>query len=83
MTTDKNQFEEIFSRNLKYLRKQKNLSQQQMAIKLRVKESRYQKWERAENFPNKPELLYHITEILEATLHDMMFVDMTALKNVA
>lgn len=67
--------ENIFYKNLKYLREKKNISQQQLADKLDIDRSTISKWE---NFQMDATLKYalKIADILDVNIEDLLYSNM-------
>ena len=63
--------DKIFSKNLKEARKQKFLSQKQVAIMLNVVESCYANWEQGRTEPNI-DMLRKLCKILEVSADELI-----------
>lgn len=73
----------MFSENLKTIRKEKGLSQQELAVQLNVVRQTISKWEKALSVPDA-ELLIRLSEILEVPVSTLLGekVEPLAEKNV-
>lgn len=63
--------DKIFSKNLKLIRKSCNMTQKQVAQKLRVVESCYANWEQGRTEPNI-EMLRKLCDIFNVSLDDLI-----------
>lgn len=72
--------ENIFYKNLKYLREKKNISQQQLADKLDIDRSTISKWE---NLQMDATLKYalKIADILDVNIEDLLYSNMEFINN--
>lgn len=61
----------MFNENLKLYRKEKGLSQEQLALKLNVVRQTISKWEKGLSIPDA-ELLTKLAEILEVSVSDLL-----------
>lgn len=61
----------MLSENLKYLRKNRGLSQQQLSTRLNVTRQTISKWEKGLSVPDA-ELLLRIAEVLNVSVSDLM-----------
>lgn len=61
----------MFSENLKQLRKQKGLSQEELAIRLHVVRQTISKWEKGLSVPDA-DLLVKLSEILEVSVAELL-----------
>lgn len=63
--------DKIFCNNLKFYRKEKLLTQKQIATKLNVVESCYANWEQGRTEPNI-EMLRNLCKILDVSIDDLI-----------
>ena len=61
----------MFSKNLKTLRKSKGFSQEQLAVRLNVVRQTISKWEKGLSVPDA-ELLIQLAEVLDVTFDDLL-----------
>ena len=71
-----------FRKNLEYLRKEKNFSQEELAFKLGVSRQAVSKWESGGAYPETAKII-SMCKIFDCTLDELMKEDIIELKKVA
>lgn len=61
----------MFNENLKILRKEKGISQEQLAVRLNVVRQTISKWERGISIPDA-QLLIELSEVLDVSVSDLL-----------
>lgn len=69
--------QEIFSKNIKYLRTKTNMTQQELANKLFVTGQAVSKWEQDKSMPDTT-MLKPISELFNCSIDDLLTVDIEA-----
>ena len=73
--------ENYFYKNLKYLRKQRGFTQEQLAKRLKRDYTTIGKWEKNERTPKLEEVI-KIAEFFDVSLHDIIIKDFTKEENI-
>jgi len=71
-----------FHKNLEYLRKEKNISQEDLAFKLGVSRQAASKWESGAAYPETAKMI-SMCKIFDCTLDELINEDMVELKKNA
>lgn len=69
----------MINENIKYYRKRKGMSQEEMAVKLHVVRQTVSKWETGHSVPDA-DILIHISELLEVPVYQLLDLNETSLK---
>ena len=69
----------MINENIKYYRKRKGISQEEMAVKLHVVRQTVSKWETGHSVPDA-DILIHISELLEVPVYQLLDLNETSLK---
>ena len=69
----------MINENIKYYRKRKGMSQEEMAVKLHVVRQTVSKWETGHSVPDA-DILIHISELLEVPVYQLLYLNETSLK---
>ncbi len=69
----------MINENIKYYRKRKGISQEEMAVKLHVVRQTVSKWETGISIPDA-DVLIHIADLLEVSVHQLLDLNETSLK---
>lgn len=69
----------MINENIKYYRKRKGMSQEEMAVKLHVVRQTVSKWETGHFVPDA-DILIHISELLEVPVYQLLDLNETSLK---
>ena len=69
----------MINENIKYYRKRKGISQEEMAVKLHVVRQTVSKWENGISIPDA-DVLIHIADLLEVSVYQLLDLNETSLK---
>lgn len=69
----------MINENIKYYRKRKGMSQEEMAVKLHVVRQTVSKWETGHSVPDA-DILIHISELLEVPVYQLLDLNEISLK---
>ena len=69
----------MINENIKYYRKRKGMSQEEMAVKLHVVRQTVSKWETGHSVPDA-DILIHISELLEVPVYELLDLNEISLK---
>ena len=70
-----------FGENLKLIRKEKNMSQEQLAEKVNVSRQSVSKWETGESYPEMNNIL-ELCKIFDCKLNDLIHTDMSDISSL-